>query len=150
MANAIYPKWKETALQGSSNLSTANVKVLLIDTNGGTPYTYSAAHQFLSDVPAGARVASSGNLASKTFTNATLTTVPSVPKVSADGKVEKEQTTGEVVEEVAKDAAAAPNPAPTRSSLAHAATPHLRRGQQMNGAPSQRSIFSFSAACGAK
>jgi hypothetical protein len=72
MANAIYPKWKETALQGSSNLSTANVKVLLIDTNGGTPYTYSAAHQFLSDVPAGARVASSGNLATKTFTNGTF------------------------------------------------------------------------------
>lgn len=72
MANTLYPKWKETLLQGSTNLSTANVKVLLVDTNGGTPYTYSATHQYLSDVPSGARVVSSGNLASKTFTNGTF------------------------------------------------------------------------------
>lgn len=69
MANALYPKWKETLLQGSTNLSTANVKVVLVDTNGGTPYTYASTHQFLSDIPSGARVATSGNLASKTFTN---------------------------------------------------------------------------------
>ena len=67
MANAIYPKWKEGLIQGSANTSLAgNVKVVLVDL---ADYTYSAAHQFLSDVAAIGRVATSGNLASKTFTN---------------------------------------------------------------------------------
>lgn len=49
MANAIYPKYKEAILGGGANvdLLTGTVKVALVDT--GT-YTYSTAHQFLSDL----------------------------------------------------------------------------------------------------
>lgn len=49
MANAIYPKYKETILGAATNtnLLTGTVKVALIDT--GT-YTYSDAHQFYSSV----------------------------------------------------------------------------------------------------
>lgn len=48
MANALYPKWKEALLQNSSDSAlTGTVKVALVDT--GT-YTYSSAHQFLSDL----------------------------------------------------------------------------------------------------
>lgn len=72
MANAIYPKWKEAVIQGSANSSLAgNVKAILVDT---VDYTYSAAHDFLDDVPGGAIVATSGNLGTKTYTNGTFDT----------------------------------------------------------------------------
>lgn len=72
MANAIYPKWKEAVIQGSANSSLAgNVKAILVDT---ADYTYSAAHDFLDDVPGGAIVATSGNLGTKTYTNGTFDT----------------------------------------------------------------------------
>lgn len=68
MANVIYPKYKEALLNGDTNieLDGSNVKAVLVD---GADYTYSASHQFLSDIPSGGRVATSGNLASKTTTN---------------------------------------------------------------------------------
>lgn len=67
MANAVYPKWKEAVMQASSNSSLGgNIKVVLVD---GADYTYSAAHDFLDDVPSGGRIATSGNLANKTYTN---------------------------------------------------------------------------------
>ena len=53
MANALYPKWKETLLQNNANsaLNSAEgatgVYVALVDT--GT-YTYNALHQFYSDL----------------------------------------------------------------------------------------------------
>lgn len=49
MANVWYPKYKEALLSGGSDTSliTGTVKAALIDT--GT-YTYSSAHQFLSDL----------------------------------------------------------------------------------------------------
>ena len=49
MANAIYPKYKEAIIGGGANtdLLTGTVKVALVDT--GT-YTYSATHQFLTDL----------------------------------------------------------------------------------------------------
>lgn len=53
MANAIYPKWKETIMQADANSEldssegATGVFVALVDT--GT-YTYSAAHQFYSDL----------------------------------------------------------------------------------------------------
>jgi hypothetical protein len=65
MANALYPKFKEQALQGGVNLASGNIKAVLVDLDD---YTYSAAHEFLSDVAVAGRVATSGNLASKTFT----------------------------------------------------------------------------------
>lgn len=66
MASIVYPKFKESILQAGVNLSSADVKVTLVDT---ADYTYSAAHDFYDDVTAGGRVATSGNLANKTFTN---------------------------------------------------------------------------------
>lgn len=69
MANVIYPKFKEQALQGGVNLASGNIKAVLVDL---ADYTYSAAHEFLSDVAAAGRVATSANLASKTFTNGTF------------------------------------------------------------------------------
>lgn len=71
MANAIYPEWKESLLDfvANNDINSGNVKAVLVD---GADYTYSAAHQFLSDVAAGGRVATSGNLASKTIANGTF------------------------------------------------------------------------------
>lgn len=72
MANAIYPKWKEAVIQASANSSlTGNVKAILVDT---ADYTYSAAHDFLDDVPGAAIVATSANLGTKTYTNGTFDT----------------------------------------------------------------------------
>ncbi len=73
MANAIYPKWKENALQGSTNYDldatgSAGVFVALVDTG---VVSYNSAHQFYSDISAGV-VATSSELSSKTFTNGTF------------------------------------------------------------------------------
>ena len=69
--NRIYPKFKEQALQGGVNLASGNIKAVLVDL---ADYTYSDAHEFLSDVPAIGRVATSANLASKTVTNGVFDT----------------------------------------------------------------------------
>lgn len=68
MANVIYPKYKEALLNADANteLDGSNVKAILVDL---ADYTYSSGHDFLDDVPVAARVATSGNLASKTTTN---------------------------------------------------------------------------------
>lgn len=66
MANVVYPKAKEAFLSGGINLVTATVKVALIDT---ADYTYSAGHQYLSDVPAAAREEISAALTGKSVTN---------------------------------------------------------------------------------
>lgn len=82
MPNVIYPKFKEQALQGGVNLSSGNIKAVLVDL---ADYTYSAAHEFLSDVAAIGRVATSANLASKTFTNGTFGSAnPSFSAVTGD------------------------------------------------------------------
>lgn len=49
MANVWYPKYKEALISGATDiaLTTGTVKAALVDT--GT-YTYSSAHQFLSDL----------------------------------------------------------------------------------------------------
>lgn len=65
MSNTVYPLWKQELMQGSPNTSLAGtVKAVLVDT--GT-YTYSAAHQFYSDLSG--VVGSAVTLANKTFTN---------------------------------------------------------------------------------
>ena len=64
MSNAIYPKAKETLLQAGINMSSATIKVALVDT--GT-YTYSAAHQFLTSLTG--VVGTAQTLGTKTFTN---------------------------------------------------------------------------------
>lgn len=54
MANALYPRFKEALLKGDIDLDTQTLAVALVDT---ADYTYNAAHQFLSDVAVGGRVA---------------------------------------------------------------------------------------------
>jgi hypothetical protein len=83
MANAVYPKARKAAYSGALNLLTAALKLCLIDT--GT-YTYSAAHEFLADVPGGAQLKFTGLLTGKTigddgalhFDNPTFASVTSV------------------------------------------------------------------------
>lgn len=67
MASSWYPLFKEALLTGASNSnpSTGNVKAVLVD---GADYTFSASHQFLSDIASGGRVATSANFTNKSFT----------------------------------------------------------------------------------
>ena len=65
MANALYSKAKEAFLNGSINMVANTVSIALVDTG---VYTYSATHQFRSEVSNSA-VISSTTLANKTITN---------------------------------------------------------------------------------
>jgi len=66
MANALYDHGREGFLDGTIDWDTDNIKVVLIDTDD---YTVDLAnHEDLADVAAGARVATSANLSSKTVT----------------------------------------------------------------------------------
>ena len=67
MANALYDKGRQGFLEGSIDWDTDTIKVVLIDT---ADYTVNlATHQYLSDIPAAARVATSTALSGKTVTN---------------------------------------------------------------------------------
>lgn len=66
MANALFDKAREAFLTSNINLMTDDIRVVLIDTAG---YTYNAAHEFLTSVPGGARVAVSGALTGKDATD---------------------------------------------------------------------------------
>ena len=66
MANALYPKAKQAFLGADIDLEVDNIVAVLIDT---AAYTYNTAHEFLSEIPVGDRIATSSNLASKTITN---------------------------------------------------------------------------------
>ena len=66
MANALYGLGREGFLGGDIAFDTDNIKAALLDLTDYTPNL--TTDQFLSDVPVGARVAISGNLASKTIT----------------------------------------------------------------------------------
>lgn len=63
MSNQVYPAARQAFLEGSVNWLTANVVAVLVDTSH---YTYNPVHATLADVPATARVASSGSLVNKT------------------------------------------------------------------------------------
>ena len=86
MASAVYPKALISFLNGSINLSSANIKAILVDS---ADETYNAADEFLSDITPAGIVATSGNLASKTlgvvgagvFDAADIT----IPTVTGDG-----------------------------------------------------------------
>lgn len=66
MANAIYPLYKQSLIDGDTNidLNDLTVKVALVDT--GT-YTYSAAHQFLTSLTG--EVGTAQTIAATTVTN---------------------------------------------------------------------------------
>jgi hypothetical protein len=66
MANALYDLAREAFLGGDIAFDTDNIKAALLDLTNYTPNL--AADQYLSDVPAAAIVATSGNLTSKTIT----------------------------------------------------------------------------------
>ena len=66
MSNALYTKGKQKLLDGNINLETDTIKAVLIDTGAYTPNL--ATHEFLSDVPGGARLGTPQTLANKTFT----------------------------------------------------------------------------------
>ena len=63
MANTLFPKGKQKFLTAAINLSTDTIKAILI-TDG---YTYSTAHEFLSDL--GTTVGTAQTLANKTVTD---------------------------------------------------------------------------------
>lgn len=66
MANALYDKGREAFLKADIDWLVDDIKVVLVDTG---LYTVDiAAHDFLADIAVGARVATSGNLGSKTAT----------------------------------------------------------------------------------
>jgi len=65
MANSVYPKGKKAILDGDVDFLTDTIKIVLC-TSG---YTYSTSHDFLDDISAGNRVATSSALASKTTTD---------------------------------------------------------------------------------
>ena len=65
MANALYPKAKESFLKGEIDVLNDTISISLIDTG---EYTYNAAHQFRSDI-ASAAVISTTNLSDKTAEN---------------------------------------------------------------------------------
>ena len=65
MANVVYPKAAREGMRGGLNLTGVTVKAVAVDL---AAYTYAASHEFLSDIPGGARVATSGALTSKTDT----------------------------------------------------------------------------------
>jgi hypothetical protein len=66
MASLLYPLAKESFLKGEIALQSNDIRCVLVDTGA---YTYSASHQFLSDVAVGARIAVSTALQSKTTTS---------------------------------------------------------------------------------
>ncbi len=63
MANALFDKARERFLTGQFNWSTDTIKAVLVDT--GTYTTNLSAHEFLSDISSGARVATSGAFTGK-------------------------------------------------------------------------------------
>lgn len=54
MSNAFYTPARQAFATGAIDLSTDALKVVLVDT---ADYTFDAAHDFLADIPAGARIA---------------------------------------------------------------------------------------------
>lgn len=68
MANAVYPLYKQSLLDGDSNIDVddGDVRAILVDL---ADYTYSSGHDFLDDVPSGARVATSSALQNTTVAN---------------------------------------------------------------------------------
>lgn len=66
MSNALYDKGREKFLNADIDWAADNIKAVLVDAG---QYTINlATHEFLSDIPSGARIATSANLTGKTST----------------------------------------------------------------------------------
>lgn len=82
MANALYDSFKESLISGEINLVTDNIVAYAVDTDD---YTFSAAHELLSDLTVASRVAVTPNLSGKTVTNGAFDSAdPVLPSVSGD------------------------------------------------------------------
>ncbi len=68
MSNAVYPKGREGFAGGDVAWDSDTIKLVAVDSG----YVYGAAHDFLNDVDAGARVATSAAFSSKTITDGVL------------------------------------------------------------------------------
>lgn len=66
MANALYDHGREAFLNGEVDWTDHDIKAVLVDTDDYTVDLVN--HDFLDDIPAGARVATSSNFSSKTTT----------------------------------------------------------------------------------
>ena len=66
MANALFDKARQRFLEGQFNWNTDTIKAVLVDT--GTYTVNLSAHEFLSDIGTGARIAASGAFTGKTTT----------------------------------------------------------------------------------
>lgn len=73
MANRVYPKALEALMNASVNLASDTIKAQLIDAGA---YTRADAHDFLDDVPAGARIGSAVTLSNKATTGGTFSCDP--------------------------------------------------------------------------
>lgn len=71
MANALWASYKQQLGEEKHNMTADAIKAILAD---AADYTYSAAHDFLNDVAAGAIVATSPTLTSPTFTSGVFDT----------------------------------------------------------------------------
>lgn len=67
MANALFDKGRQAFLEGSIAILTVNIKLVFVDHGVDTPVP--ATDDFLDDIGAGARIATSGNFSTKTSTN---------------------------------------------------------------------------------
>jgi hypothetical protein len=69
MTNALYGKGRELFLNGDIDWANDTIKVVLVDKDASTGYTVSIdADDFLSDIPAGCRIATSAALDAKSST----------------------------------------------------------------------------------
>ena len=64
MANALFDKARQRFLEGQFNWNTDTIKAVLVDT--GTYTVNLSAHEFLSDIGTGTRIATSGAFTGKT------------------------------------------------------------------------------------
>ena len=88
MANSLYDKGREKFASAQINWLTDDIRVVLVDTGA---YTFSQAHEFLSDVPSAARISSIQALSGKALVSgacdANDLTFPAVSGVSIEAIV---------------------------------------------------------------
>ena len=85
MANSLYDKGREKFASAQINWLTDDIRVVLVDTGA---YTFSQAHEFLSDIPSAARISSIQALSGKALVSgacdANDLTFPSVSGASIE------------------------------------------------------------------
>lgn len=83
MADKLYPKAKAQLMIGAIDLRAVTIKALLLNATADGDYTYNDAHEFLSDVAAGARIKASNALTGKTVNLTTAAFDSDDPTVEA-------------------------------------------------------------------